>query len=327
MGLTNSGRRTACVAIGSLMAVATTAALAQSFPDKPIRMIVPYVPGGGTSVTGRFVAQRLAERWGQNVILDNRPGAGGIVGAETLARALADGYTVMFTSVSDHLLVSLLHKTSYDPIGSFEPVATVAVAERLLVVNPALPANSLKELIALARAKPGQVNYASLGNGSTAHVGTELLGMLAGARMTHVPYKGGAQAAADLVAGQVQVYLGSVSSMGAFIAAGRLRPIAITGPSRVQSLPHVPTFAEAGMAGFDIRLWYGVLAPAGTTASIIDKMAVEIDRFVHSAEFKDRVAPLGIAPYSVPRQDMKALMRAEAGRYLQVIKAAGITAN
>lgn len=319
---------TAAVVLAGCLGAHGPAALAQgAYPDKPIRMIVPYVPGGGTSVTGRLVAQRLSELWGQNVVIDNRPGAGGIVGADTVARAQPDGYTLIFTSVSDHLLVSLLQKTAYDPIRSFAPAATVGVAERLLVVHPALAAQTLKDLVALARAKPGQVNYASLGNGSTAHVGTELIGMLTGARMTHVAYKGGAQAVTDLVAGQVQVYLGSVSSMGSFIAAGRLRPLAITGPARVASLPQVPTFAEAGLPAFDIRLWYGVLAPAGTSDAILGKLAAETERYVRSPEFRDKVAPLGIAPYAVPRQDIAALMRSEARRYVEVIKAAGIVGS
>jgi len=298
-----------------------------TYPNKPIRMIIPYVPGGGTSVMGRLVGQRLTEAWAQYVIIDNRPGAGGIVGAETLARAQPDGYTIMFTSVSDHLLVAQLQKPSYDAIKDFAPVATVAIAERIMVVHPSLAATSLKELIALARSKPGQLNYASLGNGSTAHVGTELFCMLAGIRMTHIPYKGGAQAVTDLVAGQVHVYLGSIASMGAFINSGRLKPIAMTGQSRATALPHVPTFSESGLPGFDIKLWYGVLAPFGTPPAIADKMSAAIVRIVNSADFKDTIASLGIIPYTVPRGQIAEMMRSEATRYVEVIKAAKIVAN
>lgn len=297
------------------------------YPERPIRMVIPYVPGGGTSFVGKLVAQRLTDRWGQNVILDHRGGAGGILGAETVARALPDGYSVMFTSISAHLLAALLQKTTYDAIDSFVPVATVGVTERIMVVNAALPVVSVKDLVALARAKPGHVIYASLGNGSTSHIGTEVFALRAGVKLTHVPYKGGAQAVTDLVAGQVQVYLGSLVSMGGFIQTGRLRPLAITGKSRSAALPQVPTFAEAGVPGVEISMWYGVLAPQRTPAAIAGKMGTEIEQFVRSAEFGDRVASLGIAPYSVPREKIEALMRADVRRDAEVIKAAGITAN
>ena len=298
-----------------------------TYPNKPIRMIIPYVPGGGTTVMGRLVGQRLSEPWDQHVILDNRPGAGGIVGAETLARAQPDGYTIMFTSVSDHLLVAQLQKPPYDAAKDFAPVATVAIAERIMVVHPSLPAASLKELIALARSKPQHLNYASLGNGSTAHVGTELFLMLAGIRMTHIPYKGGAQAVTDLVAGQVQVYLGSIASMGAFINSGRLKPVAITGKSRATALPQVPTFSESGLPGFDIKLWYGVLAPFGTPLPIVNKMSEEIIRIVNSTDFKNTILGLGITPFTVPREQMAEMMRSEAARYAEVIIAAKIAPN
>jgi len=297
------------------------------YPERPIRMVIPYVPGGGTSVVGKLVAQRLTDRWGQNVILDHRGGAGGILGAETVARAQPDGYTVMFTSISAHVLAALLQKTSYDAIDSFVPVATVGITDRIMVVNAALPVNSVKELISLTRAKPGQVIYASLGNGSTSHIGTELFCLRAGAKMTHVPYKGGAQAVTDLVAGQVQVYLGSMTSMGGFIQAGRLRPLAITGKSRSSVLPQVPTFAEAGLPGLEISMWYGVLAPIRTSSAIVEKLSAEIEQFVRSAEFGERVTSLGIAPYSVPREKIDALMRADTRRDADVIKLAKITAN
>lgn len=290
-------------------------------------MIIPYVPGGGTSFVGKLVAQRLTDRWGQNVILDHRGGAGGILGAETVARAQPDGYTVMFTSVSAHLLASLLRETSYDAIDSFVPVATVGITERIMVVNAALAVNSVKDLIALARAKPGQVIYASLGNGSTSHVGTEVFCLRAGVKMIHVSYKGGAQAVTDLVAGQVQFYLGSLVSMGGFIQTGRLRPLAITGKSRSTALPQVPTFAEAGLPGVEISMWYGVLAPIRTPAASVNRMGSEIDEFVRSAEFGDRVASLGIAPYSVPREKIDALLRADTRRDADVIRLARITAN
>jgi len=314
----------ATVGLATLVHPSTSRA---DYPDRPIRMVIPYVPGGGTSFVGKLVAQRLTDRWGQNVILDHRGGAGGILGAETVARAQPDGYTVMFTSVSAHLLAALLQKTSYDAIDSFVPVATVGVTERIMVVNAALPVSSVKDLVSLARAKPGQVIYASLGNGSTSHIGTEVFCLRAGVKMTHVPYKGGAQAVTDLVAGQVQVYLGSLVSMGGFIQTGRLRPLAITGKSRSAALPQVPTFAEAGVPGVEISMWYGVLAPSRTSAAIANKMGAEIEQFVRSAEFGERVASLGIAPYSVPREKIDALMRADVRRDAEVIKAAGITAN
>lgn len=309
-----------------LTGLSQLAASQTTYPNKPIRMIIPYVPGGGTTVMGRLVGQRLTQTWGQHVILDNRPGAGGIVGAETLARSQPDGYTAMFTSVSDHLLVAQLQKPPYDAIKDFAPVATVAIAERIMVVHPSLPA-SLKELIASARSHPGQLNYASLGNGSTAHVGTELFAILAGIRMTHIPYKGGAQAVTDLVAGQVHVYLGSIASMGAFINSGRLKAVAITGQSRAPSLPQVPTFNESGLPGFDIKLWYGVLAPFGTPLAIVDKMSAAISGIVTSAEFKETILGLGITPYHVPREQMAAMMRSEASRYAEVIKVAKIVPN
>jgi tripartite-type tricarboxylate transporter receptor subunit TctC len=322
--MTKSRITLAALAATVLLAHERSAAAQANYPLRPIRIIIPYVPGGGTSLMGRLVAQRLTERWGQNAILDNRPGAGGIVGAETLARAQPDGYTLMLTSVSDHLLVSLMQKTPYDPIKDFAPVATVAVAERLLVVNPALPAASLKDLIALAKSKPGQLNYASLGNGSTAHVGTELLCIMTGIKLAHIPYKGGSQAVTDLLAGQVQIYLGSITSMGAFVSSGKLRAIAITGHSRIPALPQVPTFTEAGLPAYDVKLWYGVLAPAGTPAPVLDALSVEIGSFLSAPDAKEKLLGLGMFPFVTGRQEMAPMMKADMNRYAEVIRSARI---
>jgi tripartite-type tricarboxylate transporter receptor subunit TctC len=318
---------TVSAAVAALLGMVPAALAQVAYPTRPIRLVVPYVPGGGTTLMARMVGQHLTERWGQSVVLDNRPGAGGIVGAETVARAQSDGYTLLFTAVSDHLLVSVLQKTSYDAIKSFAPAATVAIAERILVVNPAVPANTLHELIALAKAKPGQLNYASLGNGSTAHVGIELLAMLSGIKLTHVPYKGGAQAVTDLVAGQVQLYLGSITSMGAFIKAGKLKAIAITGSARVPVLPQVPTFTEAGMAGYDVKLWYGVLAPAGTPVAVLDALNAEIGRLVAADGMKDKLQALGMVAFASTRQEMAPMMAAEVRRYAEVIRAANIKSD
>ncbi len=316
---------TAVIAAAFLLANERPAEAHQpNYPNRPIRIIIPYVPGGGTTLMGRLVAQRLTERWGQNAILDNRPGAGGIVGAETLARAQPDGYTLMLTSVSDHLLVSLLQKTPYDPIKDFAPVATVAVAERLLVINPAVAATNLKDLIALAKSKPGQLNYASLGNGSTAHVGMELFCIMTGIKLAHIPYKGGSQAVTDLLGGQVQIYLGSITSMGAYVKSGKLRAIAITGASRIPSLPQVPTFSEAGLPAYDIKLWYGVLAPAGTPAVILDMVAEEIRQFLAAPGAQEKLLGLGMFPFVTRRQEIAPMMRADLNRYAEVIRTSGI---
>ena len=312
---------------GHLLTAAGPATGQSSYPNKPIRMISPYVPGGATTIMGRLVGQKLTDKWGQQVILDNRPGGGGVLGAQILAQSPPDGYTIIFMSVSDHILTSLVHKTPYDPIGDFAPIATIAIGERLMVINRSVPASNLQELIALAKSRPGALNYASNGSGTTPHLSTELFSMMAGVKMAHIPYKGGGQIVTDLIGGHVQVYIGAVASMVPFVNGDKLKAIAVSGENRSPALPNVPTFTEAGLPGLDLKVWYGVLAPARTPRAVIDAMSAEIAAILRLPDINEKFAGLGMAPFVTAPARITEMMKADMVRYARVVKAANIKAD
>ena len=295
----------------------------QTYPTRSIRLISPYTPGGGNDILARLLGHRLSEAWSQQVIVENRPGGNTIIGTDALAKSPADGYTLMVVG-SSHVLIPLLMKVPYDPIKDFATVATLAIGDLTLVVNPSLPANNLREFIALAKSKPGQLDYATYGAGSTGHLATELLSMIAGLKMQHIPYKGAGPAMADLVGGQVQLFFGTTASVLSHVKAGTLKAIAISGDKRKPALPDVPTFAEAGLPGFNVTFWYAVLAPAGTPKEIIDKLSAQIARILTLPDYKEKLATQGVEPFISTPEQFAALLRADMATFAKVIKTANI---
>ncbi|MFH1604678.1 MAG: tripartite tricarboxylate transporter substrate binding protein [Pseudomonadota bacterium] len=302
---------------------AASAAAQQAFPNKPIRFIVPYAPGGGASILARIIGQKLTESWGQQVIVDNRPGGNGAIGGEALVASPPDGHTILLVT-GTHVISPLLLPTRYDPIKDFAPVATVTSYELILVLHPSVPANNLKELIALAKSKPGQLNYATAGIGNSGHLTIELFNLMAGVKMQNVPYKGSAPALIDLLGGQVQLTVVAPSSTIPHIRNGKLKAIAVSGDTRLAALPQVPTFTEAGLPGFEVKNWYGILAPATTPKPIINKYAAKIALVLAMPDTKEKIVSQGMDPYISTSDEFAKLIKADMEKWSKVIKAANI---
>lgn len=268
-------------------------AAAQAFPNKPIRIVVTYPPGGGADLMARLVAPKMSEALGQPVVVENKPGASGQIGASEVARSAPDGYTLMLDASSYSVNPSLYSKLPYEPTKAFTPIAVLALFPNVLVVTPSYPVHDVKELIAAAKAKPGTIAFASSGNGSAQHLSGELFLQKTGVQMTHVPYKGGGPALNDVMGGQVPTFFANMASSLPQIKGGKLRPLAITGAKRSPALPDVPTMAEAGVPGYEVYEWNAIFAPAGTPPAVIAKLADAIDKAVQSPEFRERVASLG----------------------------------
>lgn len=298
----------------------------QGYPNRPIRFITPYAPGGSTSVISRLVAQHLSERWGQNVIVDNRPGGSTVIGTELVARSAPDGYTMLLTPVT-HTILSSLMKTPYDPVKDFAPVATVAISPQLLVVHPSVGANSVQELIALAKARPGQLNFASAGTGGSSHLAGEVFNMLAGVKTQHVPYKGGGPATIDLIGGHVQMFYSVPLNVVSHVQAGKLKAIAVTGNARVPALPQTPTFGEAGVPGFDVKTWNGVTLPAGTPKAIINKMSAEIAAMLALPSVREKLEAIGTSTMISTPAEFATMIQTEIALYSKVIKLANLRMN
>ncbi len=311
------------VIAGILLAVASWAVAQQTFPNKPIRFITPFAPGGSTTAVARLIGQKLIEGWGQQVIVDNRPGGNGFIGGEALKNAPPDGYTLMLMSPT-HIISPMLVQAPYDSIEDFSSVASVCSTEFILVLHPGVPVNTLQDLIKLAKSKPGEINYASSGSGSPTNIVTEMFNMMTGIKMQHIPYKGGGPALTDLVGGQVQVAFQIPISSIPYVKSGRLKAIAISGNTRLAALPDVPTFTEGGVPHFDVTSWYGILAPAGTPKPIIEKISAEVAKYLRTPEFKERLNNLGMEPLIGDADKFGALMRADRDKYGKVIKAANI---
>jgi tripartite-type tricarboxylate transporter receptor subunit TctC len=320
-----AGKPLVSLAILAAATVLPTLAQAQNYPSKPIRFIVPFPPGGGNDTIARLVAQKLSMSLGQQVIVDNKPGAGSTIGAEAAAHAPGDGYTMFLAGVASHgINPNLRRKLPYDPLKDFNAVSLIASAPLLVVVHPSLPVKSVKDLIAFAKARPGQVNYASNGPGSSSHLAVELFDLTAGVTMTHIPYKGLAPALTDLLSGQVQVMFSSAVAAMPQVKSGRLRAIAMTGARRSAAIPNVPTVAESGLPGYETGSWYGVVVPAGTPRPAIDRLSREIQGIVKSPDFtaklnEEAVIPIGSTPEAFDRH-----IRNELARWSKVIKAAKI---
>lgn len=305
------------------IALASGSAAAQDYPTKPVRIVAPFSAGGAVDVPARIIAARLSESWGHAVFVENKPGAGSTLGAELVARSAPDGHTLLFTSNTHVISGALYKKLGYDPIADFEPVIEIGSAPNVLVVYPGLPANNVAELIALAKAKPGQLDYASSGNGSSQHLFCALFASMAGIKLNHVPYKGSGQATTDLLAGRVPVSCPGVNNVLAHIRQGRLRALAVTSARRAADLPGVPTLAEAGVPGYDATLWLGILAPKGTPAPIVARLYADLDKLLSRADVKQSFAAIGTEIDVKPGAELGRLMRAERERWGRLIAESG----
>jgi len=300
-------------------------ALAQDYPVKPIRFIAPNLPGGPTDILARIIAQKLSDSLGQPVVVENRAGAAGNIGTEVAAKSPPDGYTLLSGNVATFgANVSLYKRLGFDPVKDFAPVVLVATQPNILVVHPSLPVTSVKELIALARARPGQLNYAGSGIGAVAHLAAELFKNMTGTNIVHIAYKSAAPALIDLIAGQTQLMFATALSVQPHLQAKRLRPLAVTTPQRARAFPELPTVAEAGVRGFEATTWHGVLVPAGTPAAIVSKLNAEINRLLQLPDVRERLGALGGEIVGgTPREFAEHIQR-EIPRWAKVIKAAGI---
>jgi len=298
---------------------------AQEYPRKVIRLIVPFAPGGGNDTVARAIAQSAGASLGQSVVVDNRPGAGGMLGAQLAAKSPPDGYTLFLGGVGSHAVNPNLHaRLPYDPVKDFAPITLIASAPSVLVVHPSLPARTLAEFTALAKASPGRINYASNGNGSSAQLAAVLYESMTGVRMVHVPYKGLAPALVDLLAGEVQAMFSSVVAIVPSIKAGRLRALAVTGRRRAALLPEVPTLDEAGVPGYEAGSWYGILAPAGTPQAIVAKLHEAIVRALAQPEVRERLVSEGAEVIGSTPEAFAAHITAELARMGKLIRDAGI---
>jgi tripartite-type tricarboxylate transporter receptor subunit TctC len=297
---------------------------AQEYPVKPIRLVVPFTPGGSTDILARLVAQKLTEAFGKQVIVDNRPGAGGVIGVELVAKAAPDGYTLVMGHIGTFAVNPTLYpKLPYDAVRDFQPITLVAMVPNLLSVHPGLPAKSVQELIALARAKPGSLHFGSGGNGSAAHLAGEYFKLLTKTDLVHVPYKGTAPAVTDLIAGNIAMMITGVPPQLAHVKAGRLRPLAVASAKRLPLFPELPTIAEAGVPGYEATQWYGVLAPAQTPRPIVARLNAEIVKAVRSAEVRERLATEAAEPVGDRPEEFHAFIKKEIARWAPVIRASG----
>ncbi len=299
-------------------------AAAQAYPTKPMRLVVPYPPGGPTDFVGRAISARLTELLGQQIVVDNRPGAGTIIGSELIARAAPDGYNLLFgTGGGTFLAPLILPKVPYDPQKDFAPVAMLVISPQVLVVHPGVGANSVKELIAVAKAKPGQLNFSSVGTGTSPHLGGELFKSLAGVDMVHVPYKGTAPAMTDLIASRVQLAWSSIPTVLTHVQAGRLKMLGIGGTRRSPALPDIPTIADT-LPGFELVTWYAIFAPTGTPAAIISRLNAETAKVLRDADLVKRFSEQGLEPTVMTPAELKRYTENDVNRWARLIKAANI---
>ena len=313
-----------CVAALALVVAGAVDAQQQPYPTRPIRLVVPYPAGGPTDFTGRTVGQKLSQLVGQQVVVDNRPGAGTVIGTELVTRAAPDGYTLLFaTGGGTFLTPIMLPKVPYDPVKDLAPVAMLVMSPQVLVTHPSVAASSVPDLVALAKAKPGALNFASVGQGTSPHLGGEMLQSLAGIKLVHVPYKGTAPAMTDLIAGQVQLMFTSMPTVLGHVKAGRLKLLGTGGSKRSAVIPDTPPIADT-VPGFELVTWYSVFAPARTPAAIVTRLNTEIGKVLADPESRDRLAAQGLEPTTMTPEELGRYSRAELARWAKVIKSAGI---
>ena len=313
------------IPLAALAATVSGPAIGQQYPAKAVRMLVGFPPGGGTDIVGRIVAQRLTEALGQQVIVDNRPGATSMLAAELTARAAPDGYTVMMGHIAAlSILPSLVSKMPYDVAKDFAPITLAAIGPNLLVVHPSIPAKNVKELVALAKARPGQLQYASPGSGSVQHLAAEFFKLQAKVDMLHIPYKGSGQSIVDLLAGHVHMNFDSVPPVLNFVRQGKLRALAVTSAQRSALLPEIPTVSESGVPGFDMGTWWGLVAPAAVSKDIVAKLHAETIKVLALPDVKERLANVGAEPGGNTPDQFGAFIRSEAAKYARIVREAKI---
>ena len=320
-----AARSIAIAVLGGFAVAGTAQAQQAAYPSKQIRLILPFAPGGPSDIVGRVLSQKLSEQMGQQVITDNRAGAGGNLGLELAAKAPPDGYTLVIASPTLAISPSLYKKLNYDPQKDFAPISTVANIPNIMLVHNSVPAKTVKEFIELARRSPGALNYGSSGAGSTTHLSSEILSNLAKLKMVHVPYKGQGLALTGLMSGQVDMMIMSVPAAQGMVQANKVRALAVLSDNRVASLPNVPTTAEAGIRDFVVNVWFGVLAPANTSRDIVNRLNGELVKAVAAADVRERFTSAAIEPASSTPEQFAAYIRSETARYAKVIKEAGIT--
>ena len=309
------------VILGSVIALS---AGAQPYPAKPIRLIVPFLAGGSADVLGRVLAQRLTQQYGQQMVVENRPGSGGHVGAEAAARATPDGYTIVFGTIGIHAAYAIYSKLGYDPARDLQPVAMYADVPNVLIVHPSVPAKNVKEFIALAKSNPGRLNFGTAGSGSSTHMCGEWFKLVTGVNLTHVPYKGSAQAMQDLLGGQIELMFENLPTAIAQIKAGKVRALGMTSKERSPSMPDVPTVAESGVPGFEATAWFTIAAPAKVPADIIRKLNADMNAFLKAPDMQQRWIEMGVVPMGGSPADAEKFFVSEREKWNKVIKAAGI---
>jgi tripartite-type tricarboxylate transporter receptor subunit TctC len=308
----------------ALLAFAGSAS-AQAWPAKPIRLMVPFPPGGSTDIVARIVAQKLSERLGQPIVIENRGGAGGTIGTALIAKSAPDGYNLGVASTSTHVVAPGVYaRLDYDPVKDFAPIGTMAISPYLLVVNPSVPAKTVQELVALARTQPGKLNYASAGVGSTTQLAMEMLKAASGTYMLHIPYNGNGPAGTAVIGGQVEILFGSLPALLPHAKSGRARALAVGTLKRSPSLPEVPTVAESGYPGFDASLWLAVMAPAGTPQPILERLQKEIVSIVGAADTREALDKAGAEPLTSTPAELAAMIRDGVPKYANIVKTAGI---
>jgi tripartite-type tricarboxylate transporter receptor subunit TctC len=314
----------AIIAAAALAALSATDAPAQNYPSRPVRLIIPFSAGGAADTPGRILADRLTAALGQQVVIENRPGAGSTIGAEAAAKAAPDGYTLFMISNTHFVSAALHKKLTYDPLNDFTPITQVTSAPNVLIVHPSLPAKNVKELIALAKARPGEINYASSGNGSTQHLTGALFCKMAGINMTHIPYRGSGPVTADLLAGQVQVGFPGIAGMLPHIKSGRLRALGVTSAKRSPELPDVPTIAEAGVKGYEMVAWFGIAGPKGLPREIQMRLDADILKVLKTPEMQKSLRNVGqeVAYQEKPEQFYE-FMKVEAAKWAKVVRESG----
>ena len=316
------------IALAGALAMATPAmAQGSAYPNKPLRFIVPWAPGGSTDVLARLIGQKLSESWGQPVLVENRPGASGNVGSEAVAKAAPDGYTILIGSMSTHAMNgALFSKMPFRPVDDFAPVALLAYVTNVLAVHPSVKAGSVRELIAFAKANPGRLNYASAGSGSTNHLSAALFENMAAITLTHIPYKGGAPAVTDLVGGQVDMFFTGSTNVLQHVASGKLKLLAVTESRRARVLPDVPTVAET-LPGYEMAVWYGMFTPTGTPPDLVAKLNMEVNRIMRLPDVVARLAPLGAESVHIAPTEFARILRADEQKWNRIIRDVGAKAD